>query len=370
MNKVSRNIIQTVPSLNNKKHKEGGVSKYKGLYRASIASSIAAMPIYIVSNAIGENTSKYKYNAQEIKQFDIASHIALQTAKDGILWKNGTRILKCQQVDALNYKEIAKKGLETFETIFKKDAEPNEIINAIDNFLNPYKFEKQDIKAYNRLYNAYFDQFKTKLYKKNIKNKEIIEPLLGQIAKFKAKFAVSTFKTGKNAAFDTVAKQIIMPNKSHQSSVFHEIGHALNQNSVLKYLQNMRPYAPAAAEMFLFAALLAPRKKDGEDGKHYNKIEKLESKIKNNIGKLTLLAGLPIVLEEGIASLKGNKIAKNLTKEGYLSKDLLKKVYSGNLKGFSTYALVYMLANVVAAKVAIAVKDKIQDNYAKKKNLD
>ena len=76
----------------------------------------------------------------------------------------------------------------------------------------------------------------------------------------------------------------------------------------------------------------------------------------------------PMLLEEGLASLRGQNLAKNLVKEGTLSKELFKKIKLTNLGGFSSYATA-ILASIITCEVAIKVKDKIQQKYEEKRAL-
>ena len=73
-----------------------------------------------------------------------------------------------------------------------------------------------------------------------------------------------------------------------------------------------------------------------------------------------------MVSEEAIASLRGQQIAKKLVESGDLSKELFKKIKLTNLCGFSTYVL-SALTMVATAKVAIKIKDSIQEKYEAKK---
>lgn len=98
-------------------------------------------------------------------------------------------------------------------------------------------------------------------------------------------------------------------------------------------------------------ALFKTKKAPGE--KTENQIGKATNFVKNNAGKLTFLAWLPTVVEEGLATFKGNKAAKQL-----LDSDLAKKVAKTNALGFSTYLLSAVLSSV-GIYAAKKVKDKI-----------
>ncbi|MBQ2611149.1 hypothetical protein IJF81_02015, partial [bacterium] len=76
-----------------------------------------------------------------------------------------------------------------------------------------------------------------------------------------------------------------------------------------KILQKCRPMALLAIPVSQIA-LWKTKKAPGEEPK--NGLDKTTTFIKNNAGKLTFLAFLPTLLEEGLASVKGNKLAKKL----------------------------------------------------------
>lgn len=160
--------------------------------------------------------------------------------------------------------------------------------------------------------------------------------------------------------------KIILPEKLLQTSVFHEMGHALNCNDgkILKLLQKSRYVSKFAPIVILMISLLNKRKTTDEPSN--NKSVRILDGIKKNAGKLTTLAMLPMVLEEGIASLRGDKIARGLVKDGKLTKEILNKVRLNNVIGFATYVL-SVVATVLSTKLAIKFKDNIQKKYETKK---
>ena len=86
-------------------------------------------------------------------------------------------------------------------------------------------------------------------------------------------------------------------------------------------------------------------------------LDKTTTFIKNHAGKLTFAAFIPVLLEEGLATIKGNKIARNT-----LTADLAKKVSKSNMLGFSTY-----LALATMSAVGIWLANKIKDKIAQPK---
>ena len=69
---------------------------------------------------------------------------------------------------------------------------------------------------------------------------------------------------------------------------------------------------------------------------------------------------MPVVVEEAMATVKGNKIASKM-----LDKNLLKKVKLTNAVGLSTYLLSAVATGVTTA-LAIKVKDNIQAKHEAK----
>ena len=149
---------------------------------------------------------------------------------------------------------------------------------------------------------------------------------------------------GKNACFSAPNK--IYVNKGKMAlSTFHEMGHAFNRHNsnILKHLQNARPFLFIAA---IGTALLPLILK--ETPKHSGEELTSGQKIKNGISSASPLisaaAFLPIVIEEGIASLRASQFAKPL-----LEKGIYRKMVGGNICGFATYFL-SMLAFIFLAQ--------------------
>ena len=182
------------------------------------------------------------------------------------------------------------------------------------------------------------------------------------IKEFLSKNVVSQIEDGANALYAVSAKKIIMPEGGKLGlALFHEAGHAMNANlsKFGKVLQKCRPLTLLAIPISLIALL---KTKKAPDEQPKNKLDKATTFIKNNAGKLTFAAFLPAILEEGLASLKGNKFAKQL-----LSPDLAKKVAKTNALGFTSYLLAATLSAVglyagVKVKDAIAHKKEIKEN--------
>ena len=187
-------------------------------------------------------------------------------------------------------------------------------------------------------------------------------------------------KLGRNAFFRVETNEAIVSNKMALSQ-FHELGHAMNRHTSKfgKFLQGIRldvikqirqqnaqnifrgmplikiPVAGrilgAIAGTIGLVSVFKNKKATGEKPKGF--FDKITTFIKNNVGKLTFLTMLPIVLEEGLASYKGEKFAAK-----FLKPDLLKKVKLTNRLGLATYLTGAILAGL-AARVAVNVRDRI-----------
>ena len=129
--------------------------------------------------------------------------------------------------------------------------------------------------------------------------------------------------------------------------------------------RSVRPAAMMLPGIILAAALLNKRKTTDEQLPTDSKLQRLKDTVKRNADKLTALAILPMIAEEGIASLRGGKIAKDLFKDGKLTKEILNKANKTNAAGFASYVL-YAIGMVAAANTTIKIKDKMQAKYEAK----
>ncbi len=161
---------------------------------------------------------------------------------------------------------------------------------------------------------------------------------------------------GENACYTFASKKIIMPEKELGLALFHETGHAMNANlsTIGRILQKCRLTTILAIPIAAIA-LFKTKKAPGEEPQ--TKMGKTTTFIKENAGKLTFATFLPILIEEAMASIKGNKYAKKL-----LNPELAKKVAKTNLLGFSTY-----LISAVATSLGIFLGTKVKDSIAKRK---
>ncbi len=168
--------------------------------------------------------------------------------------------------------------------------------------------------------------------------------------------AFNEIKLGINALYCRATKTIVLPEKGMTFSVFHELGHAANANlnKISNILQGSRKSTIFILPMFLIALL---KTKKAPEEKSTNLIGKTTDFIKNNYGKLSLIMILPAIIEEHLASLRGEKIAEKV-----ISSDTLKKVIKNNRLCLLSYIA---LAGTFIAGTFSAIK--IKDFIAKPK---
>jgi len=164
---------------------------------------------------------------------------------------------------------------------------------------------------------------------------------------------------GENAFYHPFSKTININLNKMPAAAFHEMGHALNNTDkytrILAY--GRHPLAMLVPPLILAVGLLKNKKQEGEAPK--DNLDKTGDFIKNNAGKLTFAALVPTIAEEGLASVRGSKMAKPL-----LSKELLKKFNNCHLRALSTYVLGATMV-ALSVRLAIAVRDAIMTNKNK-----
>lgn len=133
-------------------------------------------------------------------------------------------------------------------------------------------------------------------------------------------------------------------------NLFHEMGHQLNtQSATGKFLQHLRmPTNPKFAFLIPLGFLLIPGKKPAE-GEEQSGLQKTANFVKKYAAPITFVAYMPLLIEEGMASIKGNKLAKK-----FCSEPMFKNVVKNNRWGFFSYALGVAgitLSSFVASKI-------------------
>ncbi len=159
--------------------------------------------------------------------------------------------------------------------------------------------------------------------------------------------AIEQVAQGKNAFFMPDAlgagKGLAVAPQSKPSLMLHELGHAINhaKGGIWKFMQKTRAYTRNAPFALLLLAGMWGGAKTAT-----NRGDKEKNFIADNAGKLGFAAFLPTIIEEGMASIRGIKAAK----------EKLPGVSLAPLKRNYIFAwLTYVLAGVglgVAAKQA------------------
>ena len=233
------------------------------------------------------------------------------------------------------------------------NVDKNELRAAIDEALSSSNtgtkildFSNKTPREIQKLYNDFLSQ-----QEKNIPKKEFFNKL----KKVTLKRVLAPYVNGNNAGFFSGKNRIFVNVDKFGTAVFHEIGHAINYNSspFWKVIQKMRVplvYAPSA---FLMVSLFKRKKLEGEESK--NGFDRATDFIKNNAGKLSMLAMVPVIAEELKATLRGNKMARQLC-----SPDLYKKVVKTNTLGAITYISAALLTGL-----SVYAAGKIKDSIAK-----
>lgn len=186
------------------------------------------------------------------------------------------------------------------------------------------------------------------------------------LSKIKSKFlksaiglvSIDNLREGTNAVYLERGKKILMPEKNLLMAVFHEEGHAGVCLSKLGKIVSKSKYLSVLALPTFLIALIKTKKAPGEKPK--NKVDKVTDFVKNNAGKLTFLfSGVPLLLDEGFASIKSVNYAKKV-----LSPDLVKKLS----KNYRFYLLTYLVP-AIATSLGVALGVKIRNAIAKPKPI-
>lgn len=177
------------------------------------------------------------------------------------------------------------------------------------------------------------------------------------------KFYVSQIENmlteGNNACYLPKANKIAVNIDKIGTSAFHEMGHAVNKNfsKFWRGMQKLRTPSMILVSVIPMVGLLKRKKVEGEEPK--NIVDKVTTFIKDNCGKLTSLAFVPIVAEELKATQRGNKLAKQL-----LSPEVYKKVVKTNRFGAATYIGVAIFSGLAAF-----AGSKVRDVLTKPKEI-
>lgn len=151
-----------------------------------------------------------------------------------------------------------------------------------------------------------------------------------------------TVARGENAFYMDEAKLAVAP-KTKPSLILHELGHAANavKGKFLRFLQKSRAYVAAVPAALVYVNKLL--KKD----------ENQPTFIEKNAGLIGFAAFLPTIIEEGLASVRGVKAAKEVLGKAANLKPL-KRNY---LTAWLTYLLSGLGLGVAAKQCVLQNKD-------------
>ncbi len=154
---------------------------------------------------------------------------------------------------------------------------------------------------------------------------------------------------------------ILMPQKAIPHAAFHEIGHSLNLHfsKLGVFLQKFRNFGFTAASLIaLFGAFTSNSREDKNSDK-LTPLQKTKNFVRDNAGKLAFAVTIPTLVEEAMATVKGQKLANAL-----LPQDLAKHVSKCNKLAYLTYISTSLMLGL-SAYFAVKIK-----NHLTAKNSD
>lgn len=163
----------------------------------------------------------------------------------------------------------------------------------------------------------------------------------------------------KETAYYIKPNSVVLSKNRLFTAGFHEVGHAMNYNlsTVGKFLQKCRPISILAPVVLGIYGAISKKSKPNGENQELTSAQKTNNFIRDNAGKLTFAAALPMLIEEAMATVKGQKYANKVLKP-----DLAKKVLKGNAVAYCSYLAVALLGSL-----GVATAVKIKDNAMEKK---
>ena len=199
----------------------------------------------------------------------------------------------------------------------------------------------------------------TRVMSEELKRNKLFERLPESSREFASEIVGSIFTSGQNAAYLPKTKTVVLSGEKMGLTAFHEAGHAINANAskIGKALQTCRGTSLLSIPISLIAVLKRP-KLEGEEPQ--GAVDKATTFVKKHAGKLTFATFLPMLIEEGMASIRGCKMAKSVSPE------IFKATCKVNGLAYLTY-LGLALAAGIGVAVSRNIRDKIAINSMKKK---
>lgn len=265
---------------------------------------------------------------------------------------------------------FSKAGNEIYQKYFKEQG------------IKIFDISKED---YNKLFNEKYENINSYYDKKIEQTKNPIRKFFLKYQKKKSLKAAKALDKetvrGKNAYYREVSrmvdengikklkkdKKIIINMEKTPIYLFHELGHAKNfmdtrLSIAMKSVWKNSIFQRNATIFLLTTSLLTKpetNKDTAANKEHKNPLYPLGLFIKNNCGKLMTLILVPTVLEEGLASLNGQKMGKEVLK----GKDL-NVLTKSHLKSFAGYS-----AWAAGAGIAVYLANKVRDKIAEYKPI-
>lgn len=187
----------------------------------------------------------------------------------------------------------------------------------------------------------------------------LLNPILQVKAGMNSLFVYKDIRTFNefDKLVDYKKNTIFLPEKKSCLTVFHEMGHAANCNmsKLTKYLQYGNAWGQKIGILPVLYTLFTRESKPDKNG-NLTTGQKVKNFVRDNVGVISFACFVPSLIEEGLASIRGNSFAKKV-----LTPDLVKKVAKANIMGYSTYVL-SAIGTAVAGNIAVSIKDKMIAN--------
>ncbi len=165
---------------------------------------------------------------------------------------------------------------------------------------------------------------------------------------------------GENAFFNGL-NQVFVNREIAPNLLFHELGHAHNNKFSPFFRKMLRFYQGSQIAPFVIAlSSLFLNEEKPKDGAELTKFQKAKNTVRKSLPFAAALSSLPMLLEEGVATSKANKWAKEI-----LTPDLAKKVMRGNKFGFLTYLAIPISAFLISF-LGMKYKDFLSAEKAQK----
>lgn len=169
---------------------------------------------------------------------------------------------------------------------------------------------------------------------------------------------------GKNALFSPILNTIQINREKLPLAAFHEMGHAFNwhNSKFWKSMQILNIGCSKLAPMLMLLPALT-KKEVAADGQELTKKQKIKNGVRNASPFVAAAMMIPTLMEEGMASIRGCKWAKEV-----LDPAMYKKVLKTNTAGFASYAIT-ALSMALATFATKKVKDHLDEKKAQKASM-